>query len=217
MSILRPWPPCSGSGASIPSGVVLFQTGVGTRALFQATDAAGSTGEVLRLLQGSIVAVRGPKPVGELNLRGVRIDIRAASPFTTDTVLEALADIPLRAGRFWCSAMARRIESCATRCRLAERRSGNCDVPMGHARGYGASARAARRAGPVAVDAVVIHQRRANPSSVCGGRTIGARPGSGASIEPADRRLDRPRLFERIARARRRAVLRRRARPSWGR
>jgi uroporphyrinogen-III synthase len=34
--------------------------------------------------------------VGELNAREVRIDIRAASPFTTDTVLTALGDIPVR-------------------------------------------------------------------------------------------------------------------------
>src|SRR5580700_10079101 len=73
-----------------PFKVVIFQTGVGTRALFEATDAAGSTGEMLRLLQSSLVVVRGPKPVGELNAREVRIDIRAESPFTTDTVLAAL-------------------------------------------------------------------------------------------------------------------------------
>jgi uroporphyrinogen-III synthase len=43
--------------------------------------------------------VRGPKPTGELNARGVRIDIRAASPFTTDTVLEAIARVALERGR----------------------------------------------------------------------------------------------------------------------
>ena len=39
--------------------------------------------------------VRGPKPVGELNARGVRIDIKAATPFTTEMVLAALADVPV--------------------------------------------------------------------------------------------------------------------------
>ncbi|MDP9084741.1 MAG: uroporphyrinogen-III synthase [Pseudomonadota bacterium] len=78
-----------------PFKVVIFQTGVGTRALFQATDVAGSTAEVLQLLHTSLVIVRGPKPVGELNARQVRIDIRAASPFTTDTVLQALEPISL--------------------------------------------------------------------------------------------------------------------------
>src|SRR6202790_1117499 len=66
-----------------PFKVVIFQTGVGTRALFQATDAAGLTGELLRHLSSSVVVVRGPKPVGELNAREVRIDIRAAPPFST--------------------------------------------------------------------------------------------------------------------------------------
>lgn len=82
-----------------PFKIVIFQTGVGTRALFQATDAAGSTGELLRHLSSSLVVVRGPKPVGELNAREVRIDIRAATPFTTETVLAALSEIPLQAAR----------------------------------------------------------------------------------------------------------------------
>jgi uroporphyrinogen-III synthase len=79
-----------------PFKVVIFQTGVGTRALFQATDSAGLTGELLQHLSSSLVVVRGPKPVGELNVREVRIDIRAATPFTTETVLAAVAEIPVR-------------------------------------------------------------------------------------------------------------------------
>ncbi len=78
-----------------PFKVVIFQTGVGTRALFQATDSAGSTAQLQELLRASVVVVRGPKPVGELNSRQVRIDIRAASPFTTDTVLDAVRDVEL--------------------------------------------------------------------------------------------------------------------------
>jgi uroporphyrinogen-III synthase len=78
-----------------PFTMAIFQTGVGTRALFQATDRAGSTDELLRLLAAAVVVVRGPKPVGELNARQVRIDIRAASPFTSDKVLEAVSAIEL--------------------------------------------------------------------------------------------------------------------------
>ena len=74
-----------------PYKMVIFQTGVGTRALFQATDELRATGELLRLLSDTVVVVRGPKPTGELNARAVRIDLRAASPFTTDTVLEIIA------------------------------------------------------------------------------------------------------------------------------
>jgi uroporphyrinogen-III synthase len=79
-----------------PFNMVIFQTGVGTRALFQATDAAGLTPQLLQHLSSSMVVVRGPKPVGELNARQVRIDIRAATPFTTETVLAAVADVPVR-------------------------------------------------------------------------------------------------------------------------
>ena len=82
-----------------PFNSVIFQTGVGTRALFQATDAAGLTDELKRHLSSSLVVVRGPKPVGELNAREVRIDIRAATPFTTETVLAAVADIPMKGAR----------------------------------------------------------------------------------------------------------------------
>jgi uroporphyrinogen-III synthase len=76
-----------------PFKICIFQTGVGTRALFSATDAAGLTAELQELLGKSMVAVRGPKPVGELNARKIRIDIKASSPFTTDTVLAALEHV----------------------------------------------------------------------------------------------------------------------------
>ena len=79
-----------------PFNIVIFQTGVGTRALFQATDAAGLTGEFLQHLNRSTVVVRGPKPVGELNAREVRIDLKAATPFTTETVLAAVSEQPMR-------------------------------------------------------------------------------------------------------------------------
>jgi uroporphyrinogen-III synthase len=82
-----------------PFKIVIFQTGVGTRALFAATDSAGLTGELLQNLQSSVVVVRGPKPVGELNAREVRIDIRAVSPFTTDTVLAAVSELPVHGAR----------------------------------------------------------------------------------------------------------------------
>ena len=87
-----------------PYRLVIFQTGVGTRALFQAADSLGLTADMLRLLANAVVVVRGPKPVGELNARQVRIDIRAASPFTTETVLEAIAEVEL-AG---CSVLVQR-------------------------------------------------------------------------------------------------------------
>jgi len=87
-SLLESW-------RSQPFKLAIFQTGVGTRALFQAADSLGATDELLRSLAATTVAVRGPKPTGELNARRVRIDLKAASPFTTDTVLEAIAGIAL--------------------------------------------------------------------------------------------------------------------------
>ncbi len=79
-----------------PYDMVIFQTGVGTRALFKATDALGSSAGMLELLARAVVVVRGPKPLGELQSRQVRIDIKAPSPFTTETVLATIAGIELR-------------------------------------------------------------------------------------------------------------------------
>jgi uroporphyrinogen-III synthase len=82
-----------------PFGTTIFQTGVGTKALFAATDALGATERVLGWLAGARVVVRGPKPVGELNSRKVRIDVRASAPFTTETVLAALESVDLAGTR----------------------------------------------------------------------------------------------------------------------
>ncbi|HLW23803.1 MAG TPA: uroporphyrinogen-III synthase [Steroidobacteraceae bacterium] len=84
---------------SRPFDVAIFQTGVGTRALFKATDELGQTPTLAGLLARATVVVRGPKPTGELNARGVRIDRRALSPFTTDEVLDALAPVDLAGKR----------------------------------------------------------------------------------------------------------------------
>lgn len=75
--------------------IVIFQTGVGTAALFAAADAAGVTGTLLAQLAAARTVVRGPKPTAALNARTVRIDIRAQTPFTTDTVLDALSGVNL--------------------------------------------------------------------------------------------------------------------------
>src|SRR5260370_6764365 len=82
-----------------PFKIVICQTGGDTGALFQATDAAGLTGDLLHHLKSSVVVVRGPNPVGELNARQVRIDIRAVTPFTTEMVLAAMSELPVHAER----------------------------------------------------------------------------------------------------------------------
>jgi uroporphyrinogen-III synthase len=79
-----------------PARLFIFQTGVGTRALFAALDGLRRTAAFLALLEKGIVAVRGPKPTGALRSRGVRIDCSAADPFTTKEVLESVLDIELQ-------------------------------------------------------------------------------------------------------------------------
>jgi uroporphyrinogen-III synthase len=78
--------------------LMLFQTGVGARALFRSVGALGREVEWRAALDRSVVAVRGPKPVSALRELAVRVDLRAAEPFTTPDLLAALADQPL-AGR----------------------------------------------------------------------------------------------------------------------
>jgi uroporphyrinogen-III synthase len=79
-----------------PFHMVIFQTGVGTRALFEAVEAQGAAGEFQQWLAGARIVVRGPKPSGELSARAVRIDLRAAAPFTTETVLAAIRQLSMQ-------------------------------------------------------------------------------------------------------------------------
>ena len=85
--------------AQNPAVAAIFQTGVGTRALFEATDGLGLTQQLLALLETMKVVVRGPKPTAALKARGVRIDLSAADPFTTVEVLEALRAVPIEGER----------------------------------------------------------------------------------------------------------------------
>ena len=82
-----------------PPKLAVFQTGVGTRALFEATDALGVTRKLLDALAKAVVAARGPKPTAALRARGVRIDRSAAEPYTTAEVLAAIADVPVKGER----------------------------------------------------------------------------------------------------------------------
>jgi len=84
---------------SRPPRAAIFQTGVGTQALFAAADSLGIAPRLLRVLSKSVVVARGPKPTGVLRSREVRIDRSAAEPFTTVQVLESLGDLSLQGGR----------------------------------------------------------------------------------------------------------------------
>jgi len=82
-----------------PIKLAIFQTGVGTRALFGATDRLGLSDKLLALLAQCIVAVRGPKPTAVLRGRSVRIDLSAREPYTTVEVLEAIRGVNLSGER----------------------------------------------------------------------------------------------------------------------
>lgn len=82
-----------------PAKLFIFQTGAGTKALFNALDSLGLTEQFLLFLKNSLVAARGPKPTAALRSRGVRIDRSAEDPFTTQEVLEAIKSIPLKSER----------------------------------------------------------------------------------------------------------------------
>ena len=82
-----------------PIRLAIFQTGVGTRALFEAADRLGRDKQLLELLAGCLVAVRGPKPTAILRGRNVRIDISASEPYTTVEVLVAIRNVELSGER----------------------------------------------------------------------------------------------------------------------
>ena len=81
---------------SRPPKAMIFQTGVGTQALFAATDSLGMTPKLLRSLASCVVVARGPKPTAALRSREVRIDRSAKDPYTTVEVLESLEGLSLR-------------------------------------------------------------------------------------------------------------------------
>ena len=82
-----------------PAKLAVFQTGVGTKALFAATDSLSLTEKFLLQLKNLVVVARGPKPTGALKQRSVRIDRSAADPFTTREVLASIEDVALKGER----------------------------------------------------------------------------------------------------------------------
>ncbi len=71
--------------------LIVFLTGVGTRAFFELAAEAGTRDALLRALERMEVAARGPKPVAALHDAGVRIDLTPKEP-TSEGLLSALAD-----------------------------------------------------------------------------------------------------------------------------
>jgi uroporphyrinogen-III synthase len=75
--------------------VLVFSTGVGVEALFAEAHALGREDALRRSLGRALLACRGPKPVAVLQRLGFSAQVRAAEPYTTETLLEALAPIDL--------------------------------------------------------------------------------------------------------------------------
>ncbi len=70
--------------------MVIFLTGVGTRAFLGLAAEAGKRDDLLMALRAARVAARGPKPIAVLREAGVRIDLVPEEP-TSEGLLAALA------------------------------------------------------------------------------------------------------------------------------
>lgn len=77
----------------------IFQTGVGTKALFATTDQLNLTEKLVALMARSKVLVRGPKPKGALRSKGVHIDMVAGDPYTTTELLAHVETLALSGKR----------------------------------------------------------------------------------------------------------------------
>jgi len=82
-----------------PVGVFVFQTGVGTAALFELAAAAGVEEALAERVHGALVVARGPKPVTVLLKLGCRVDRRTDVPHTTDELLWLLEAVELEGRR----------------------------------------------------------------------------------------------------------------------
>lgn len=78
-----------------PPKLAIFQTGTGTRVLFDVAREHGAALALGAVFDRCLVAVRGPKPTAALRSNGIRIDRSARSPYTTTELLAAVADIAL--------------------------------------------------------------------------------------------------------------------------
>jgi uroporphyrinogen-III synthase len=73
--------------------VVVLQTGVGTRALFEAAANRGVEQELLAALSRITVIARSPKPAAVLRKSKVRIDLMPPEPFTSEDLIVAIQDM----------------------------------------------------------------------------------------------------------------------------
>ena len=75
--------------------VMVFQTGVGSQALFDSAESLGKDSEILEALAGLTVVARSPKPAAVLRRHKVRIDHMPPEPFTSADVINTMKDLNL--------------------------------------------------------------------------------------------------------------------------
>ncbi len=73
--------------------IAILQTGVGTRALFEAAEARERLPALLSALDGMTVLARSPKPAAVLRRNKVRIDLMPPEPFTSEEMIESFRSI----------------------------------------------------------------------------------------------------------------------------
>jgi len=84
---------------SAPVDVFVFQTGVGTAALFDLAAEAGLGERFGEAVRGALVVARGPKPLTVLLRLGHRVDRRTEVPHTTDELVWLLEAVDLEGRR----------------------------------------------------------------------------------------------------------------------
>ncbi len=75
--------------------IIVFQTGVGTKALFDSAASRGRESEIHQALAGLTVIARSPKPAAVLRRHKVRIDHMPPEPFTSADVIAAIEELDL--------------------------------------------------------------------------------------------------------------------------
>ena len=73
--------------------IVVLQTGVGTRALFEAAGHRGVKEQLLAALDRATVIARSPKPARVLRQNNIHIDLMPPEPFTTEDMVVSLQDM----------------------------------------------------------------------------------------------------------------------------
>jgi len=75
--------------------VVVFTTGYAADALFEDARALGRQDELTSGLKRAVLVCRGPKPTMALRQRGIPVSVAAAKPYTSESLLAAIAELDI--------------------------------------------------------------------------------------------------------------------------